>query len=84
MTTDGMTTTRGLIDAELGPLRRFTGILDSMPTEKQTYGEGESARESTRVSINLKDLDVKEAVEPYHFPTYTIRVSLSNRKVKDY
>ncbi len=80
MTPEGMTTTRGLIDAELGPLRRFTGILDSMPTEKQTYGEGENARESTRVNINLKDLDVKEAVEPYHFPTYTIRVSLSNRK----
>ena len=80
MPDEGMVTTRGLIDADLGPLRRFTGILDSMPTEKQTYGEGESARESTRVLINLKDIDVKEAVEPYHFPTYTLRLSLSNRK----
>ena len=73
-------TTRGLIEADLGPLRRFTGILDSMPTEKQTYGEGEDARESTRISLNYRDIDVKEAVEPYHFPTYTITVSRSNRK----
>lgn len=80
MTQEGMITTRGLIDAELGPLRRFTGILDSMPTEKRTYGEGEAARESTRISLNFKDIDVKAAVEPYHFPIYTITVSLSNRK----
>ncbi|KKK68928.1 hypothetical protein LCGC14_2939140, partial [marine sediment metagenome] len=73
-------TTRGLIDAELGPLRRYTGILDSMPTEPQTYGEGEAARTSIRVSINSRDIDVKEAVDPYHFPTYTITVSQSNRK----
>ena len=80
MADEGMVTTRGLIDAELGPLRRYTGILDSMPTEKRTYGEGEAARDSTRISINSKDIDVKEAVEPYHFPTHTIVVSLSNRK----
>ena len=72
--------TRGLIEADLGPLRRFTGIFDSMPTEKQTYGEGETARQSIRISLNSKDIDVKEAVEPYHFPTYTITVSQSNRK----
>ena len=46
MPDEGMITTRGLIDAELGPLRRYTGILDSMPDEKVTYGEGESARAS--------------------------------------
>jgi len=34
---EGTVTTRGLIDAELGPLRRFTGILDSMPTEDRFY-----------------------------------------------
>jgi len=72
--------TRGLIDADLGPLRRFTGILDSTPTEKQTFGEGEAARESTRISLNFKELDVKEAVEPYHFPIYVITLSQSNRK----
>ena len=72
--------TRGLIDAELGPLRRFTGILDSTPTEKQTFGEGERARESTRISLNFKEVDVKEAVEPYHFPIYVITLSQSNRK----
>ncbi len=80
MAEEGMVTTRGLIDADIGPLRRFTGILDSMPDEKQTYGEGELARETKRVSINCKDVDVKEAVEPYHFPIYTITVSLSTRK----
>jgi len=80
MAEEGMVTTRGLIDAELGPLRRFTGILDSMPTEIVTYGEGESARPSTRISINSRDIDVKEAVEPYHFPIHTIQVSQSNRK----
>lgn len=80
MPEEGMVTTRGLIDADLGPLRRFTGILDSMPDEKQTFGEGESARESTRISLNFKEIDVKEAVEPYHFPIVTIIMSLSNRK----
>jgi len=80
MAEEGMVTTRGLIDAEIGPLRRFTGILDSMPTEKQTFGEGESARESTRISLNFKDIDVKEAVEPYHFPIVTLIMSQSNRK----
>ena len=80
MTEEGMVTTRGLIDAELGPLRRFKGVLDSMPDEKQTYGEGESAREAKRVSLNFKDIDVKEAVEPYHFPIVTLIMSQSNRK----
>ena len=75
MVEEGMVSTRGLIDAELGPLRRFTGILDSMPTEKQTFGEGESARETTRISLNFKDIDVKEAVEPYHFPIVTLMMS---------
>jgi len=80
MAEEGMVSTRGLIDAELGPLRRFTGILDSMPDEIRTYGEGDSARSSKRISLNFKDLDVKEAVEPYHFPTNTIIIGQSNRK----
>ena len=80
MAEEGMVSTRGLIDADLGPLRKFTGVLDSTPTEKQTFGEGEAARESTRISLNFKELDVKEAVEPYHFPIYVITLSQSNRK----
>lgn len=73
-------TTRNLVDADLGPLRRFTGVLDSAPTENQTFGEGELARNSTRVSLNYKEIEVIEAVEPYHFPIATIVMSLSNRK----
>ncbi|MCK4414929.1 MAG: hypothetical protein KAY32_15450 [Candidatus Eisenbacteria sp.] len=72
--------TRGLVEGDLGPLRRFTGILDSMPKEPQTYGEGEAARTTQRVKLNCKDIDVKEAVEPYHFPIYTITISESNKK----
>ncbi len=72
--------TRGLVEGDLGPLRRFTGILDSAPTEVKTYGEGDSARASIQVKLNVKDIDVKEAVEPYHFPIYTITLSQSNRK----
>lgn len=80
MAEEGMVSTRGLIEADLGPLRRFTGILDSAPTEKQTFGEGEAARQSTRISLNFKGVDVKEAAEPYHFPIYVIVLSQSNRK----
>ncbi len=80
MAEEGMVSTRGLIDAELGSLRRFTGILDSMPDEIKVYGEGDQQRSSKRISLNFKDLDVKEAVEPYHFPTNTIIIGLSNRK----
>jgi len=80
LTEERAVTTRGLIDSDIGPLRRFTGILDSMPTEVQTYGEGESARHSTRVTLNNKDIEVIEAVEPYQFPIYTISMTLSNRK----
>ena len=80
MADEKMITTRNLIDSDVGPLRRFTGILDSMPTEEQSYGEGESARKSTRVSLNNKDIEVIEAVEPYQFPIYTMSMSLSNRK----
>ena len=85
MTEEGMVTTRGLIDADLGPLRRFTGILDSMPTETKYYKKNqddpeEVGKASVRVSINCRDIEVKEAVEPYHFPIYTVSVAQSNRK----
>jgi len=80
MPEEKMITTRGLIDSDIGPLRRFTGVLDSMPEEATSYGEGEAARPGTRVSLNNKDIEVIEAIEPYQFPIYTISLSLSNRK----
>lgn len=80
MVEEGLITTRNLIDTDIGPLRRLTGVLDSMPTEPRTYGEGESAKTSTRVTLNLREIEVVEAIEPYHFPTFTFGMSLSNRK----
>lgn len=82
MAEEKMITTRNLIDTEVGPLRKITGILDSMPTEKRSYDQADgSKRESTSVVLNLKELEVLEAVEPYHFPIYTTRpFALSNRK----
>ena len=78
--TTAVPTSRGLIDFDIGPLRRFRGKLDSLPTEPQTFGEGESARKSTRVTVNLGEVEVIECTEPYHFPTFQIQMTLSNRK----
>ena len=73
--------TRGLIDGDLfSPLRRITGILDSMPTEPRTWGEGEKARTTTQVTLNLRDLEVIETVEPYHYPIFSPQFGQSNRK----
>jgi len=81
MPEEKMITTRNLIDSDIGPLRRFTGILDSMPEETTIYNEGEvKERKGTKVSLNNKDIEVIEAVEPYQFPIYTISMSVSNRK----
>lgn len=71
---------RGLIDFDVGPLRRFTGIIDSMPKEPQTFGEGTAARHSMRVTVNVKDIEVVEAIEPYHFPIFSFQITESNRK----
>jgi len=75
---------RGLIDFDVGPLRRFTSILDGMPKEAQTYGEGANARTSQRITFNHKDIEVLEAIEPYHFPTFTFQITESNRKKSRY
>ena len=76
---------RGLVESDLGPLRRFTGVLDSFPGETQTYDEGTpNERKSLRRSYNFKDLEVIEAIEPYQFPIYTIQVTESNRKKSRY
>ena len=75
---------RGLVDFDVGPLRRFTAIIDSMPEEEQTFGEGTSARKSMRVTVNCKELEVVEAIEPYHFPIFQFQITKSNRKKSRY
>jgi len=73
-------TTRNLIDFDVGPMRRFTGILDGLPKEPQTYGEGDRARTTNRITVNFSAIEVLEAIEPYHFPTITFQISESNRR----
>jgi hypothetical protein len=75
-------TTRGLVDFDMGPLRRFRGKLDSMPTEPQTFQgpEGKPSKPSTRINLNFSSIEVIETTEPYHFPTYVVQMTLSNRK----
>jgi len=79
---------RNLIESDLGtPLRKFTGILDSKPTEDKQYGDatkGEKVRTSTQVHFNFKDVEPIETVEPYNFPTVTITLGLSNRTKSKY
>ena len=75
---------RSLIESDLGPLRRFFGVLDSISQETKTYGEGENKRDSIQLSLNFKDLEVVNAIEPYNFPIYTVQLSLSNRKKSKY
>ena len=78
---ENIPSTRNLIDTDMGPLRRFIGILASMPTEPYTSGEGtENQYSGVRNLINVADIEVIETVEPYHLPIYTIRIGASNRK----
>lgn len=66
-------TTRGLVDSEIGtPLREFSGILDAIYPEERKFGD---------VNVmNFRDVEVKESVEPYNFPTATIAIKVSNLK----
>lgn len=75
---------RNLIETDIGPLRRFSGILESAPEETKYYGEGELKRPSTSISFNFKEIEVIEAVEPYHFPIFTVMLTRSNRKKSKY
>lgn len=85
MTEEKFPSARGLVDSDLGPLRRFTGVLDSFPAEPQVWDEGTpNERTSMKRSYNFKDLEVVEATEPYQFPIYTIAVTESNRKKSKY
>ena len=77
--------TRGLIDSDIGPLRRFTGIFDGYSREPQTYNEGmPNEKTSQRLTMNFSDIEVLEATEPYHFPVYQIQMTESNRKKSRY
>lgn len=81
MAEESFPSVRGLVDSDIGPLRRFTGVLDSAPGEEQTWNEGTpNERKSIRRSLNFRDLEVIEAIEPYQFPIYTVQLSESNRK----
>lgn len=79
-----MPSSRGLVDFDVGPLRRFTAIIDSMPKEPQTFGEGADARQSMRITVNCGQLEVVEAIEPYHFPVFQFQVTESNKKKSRY
>lgn len=85
---DVKVTVRNLIDSDLGtPLRKFTGILDSKPTEDKQYGDaskGEKVRTTTYVHLNFKDVEPIDTTEPYNFPTATITLGLSNRTKSKY
>lgn len=73
-------TTRNLVDADVGPLRRVVGTLTSMPQTLEEYGEGVKKRFVTRVTIFLTDIEILELIEPYQLPTFTILLSLSNKR----
>jgi hypothetical protein len=77
-------TSRGLVDFDVGPLRKFTGILDSMPREPQSFGEGVNIRNSMRVTYNFSSIEVLETIEPYHFPVFSCQATESNRKKSMY
>jgi len=80
----GTPSSRGLVDFDVGPLRRFMAVFDSMPKEPQSFGEGESAKKSMRVTFNFRDLEVLETIEPYHFPVFSFNATESNRKKSKY
>lgn len=72
--------TRGLVDADIGPLRRLIGTLSGLPQETESYGEGEKKRDVVRVTVFVTDIQVVEAIEPYQLPTFSTTMSLSNKR----
>jgi len=81
MTQERLITSRNLIDSDVGPLRRLTGILDSMPVENRPEDKARGYKASVQVTLNLKDIEVLEAIEPYPFPIFSPRpLTLSNRR----
>ena len=80
MADDTKISSRSLVDSDIGPLRRVTGIFDSITREDKPADKERGYKASTQISLNLKDIEVLEAVEPYHFPIFTTRpCALSNR-----
>lgn len=73
-------TTRNLVDADVGPLRRVIGTLTSIPQAVEEYGEGVKKRFVTRVTVFLTDIEILELIEPYQLPTFTIMLSISNKR----
>lgn len=84
---DKLITSRNLVESDLGPLRRFTGILDSIPTEaKKPYQPADGsepkrpAKAQTQAVLNMKEIEVIEAIEAYHLPIWVSRpFTISNR-----
>jgi len=75
MVQENPVSTRGLIDGEIfTPLRRITGVLDGLPREK------DDKYNRYNITVNLKDLEVIETTEPYHYPIFSARFGESNRK----
>lgn len=72
MVQGGIPSVRGLEDAGT-PLRKFRGTLDSVPPPEDRYGK-------MRITLNFRDVEVIESVEPYHFPIAQISMNQSNRK----
>jgi len=72
MVQGGIPSVRGLEDVGT-PLRKFRGTLDSVPPPEDRYGK-------SRVTLNFRDVEVIESVEPYHFPIAQISMNQSNRK----
>jgi hypothetical protein len=83
MAQDKQPSARGLVDSDLGPLRKYEGILDSMPVEQKT-STGDKPRPYSQITFNVKDIDVREAVEPYPFPIASIIMNVSNKKKSRY
>jgi len=84
-TEEKLPSVRDLVESDSGPLRRFTGVLDSMPQEEQVWQAGTpDERKSMKLNLNYKDIEVIESVESYHFPIYILSLGLSNRKKSKY
>ena len=59
---------RNLVDSDIGPLRRFTGALDSISSEPQKYNEGKpDEKSSTKLSLNYKEIEVVELDEMHTY-----------------
>ena len=78
VTNSNMISVRNLVESDLGtPLRKFTGILDSITKDDKVAASG---NKYSVASWNFKDVEPIETTEPYNFPIATITYMLSNKK----